>query len=349
MPNEGSARSVVNALILAAGKGTRMKSELVKVLHPVYFKPMIHHVLDCVINLEFDNIILVTGHQADVVEESCSHYPLCFVRQKEQLGTGHAVLAAESQLSDAGGVVMILCGDTPLIDIQILKKMLNDHLYRGCILTVASTTLDDPTGYGRLIIDSNDQVTAIVEEKDATFEEKKIKLVNVGIYCVDCNFLFESLRQVGTNNEQREVYLTDIVSIASQEGYSVNHFNYPDPVEALGVNSRLELAQAHGFLQKRYLNSLMAEGVSVRLPETVTVESSSLIAEDTVINPNVYICGKTRIGKNCRIDPFSYICDSIIGNNVIIGAGSYLNGVAVNEGVVMEPGGYFDRYKRIKD
>ncbi|MFP3984045.1 MAG: bifunctional N-acetylglucosamine-1-phosphate uridyltransferase/glucosamine-1-phosphate acetyltransferase [Desulfurivibrionaceae bacterium] len=337
-PANDMDHSAVSALILAAGKGTRMKSELAKVLHPVCFKPMIHHVLDCVLNLDLDNIVLVTGHQAEAVENSCSFYPLHFVRQNEQLGTGHAVLTAESHIKDAGGVVMILCGDTPLLSPQNLQGLLDSHLAGDHLLTVASTVLDDPSGYGRLIVDGKDQVTAIVEEKDATAEEKKINLINTGIYCVDCGFLFDSLKKVGSDNEQGEVYLTDIVSLASRQGYSVNYFRYPDPVDVLGVNSRVELAQAHGFLQKRYLNRLMSEGVSVLLPETVTVDPASLIGEDTVIKPNVYISGRTRIGRNCRIDSFTCIHDSIIGDNVTIGAGAYLESTTVDTDKFLEPG-----------
>lgn len=331
---------VVSALILAAGKGTRMKSGVAKVLHPVCFKPMIHHVLDCVSNLDLDNIVLITGHQAEAVENTCSSYSVHFVRQNEQLGTGHAVLTAESHIKEAGGVVMILCGDTPLLNPQILQKMLDEHLAGDHLLTVASTVLDDPSGYGRLIVDKNDKVTAIVEEKDATGEEKKINLINTGIYCVDCDFLFNSLQEVGSDNEQGEVYLTDIVSLANRKGHYVNYFRYPDPVDVLGVNSRIELAQAHGYLQQRYLNHLMSEGVTVFLPETVTVDPASLIGEDTVINPNVYISGKTRIGRNCRIDSFAYIHDSSIGDNVTIGAGAYLNSTTVDTGNYLEPGIY---------
>lgn len=337
IPGKGREHPVISALILAAGKGTRMKSELAKVLHPVYFKPMIQHVLDCVNGLDFDNIILITGHQAEAVEKACSDYPVFFVRQKEQLGTGHAVLTAESRVSQAGGVVMILCGDTPLISPGGIRKMLNEHLAGNRTLTVASTVLEDPANYGRLIIDSGNKVTAIVEEKDADPEQKKIRLVNAGIYCVDCNFLFKSLKEVGTDNKQGEVYLTDIVSLANKQGHSVSHFNYPDPLEVLGVNSRIELAEAHRFLQKRHLNRFMAEGVTVNLPDTVTIEPASHIGEDTVINPNVYICGETSIGRNCRIDSFVYIADSCIGDNAVIEAGTHLKGVNIEAGAAVKP------------
>ena len=327
----------ISAVILAAGKGTRMKSDKAKVLHDVYFKPMLHHVLDAVVALELDKIAVVTGHQAEEVEKSCTHYNVLFARQLEQLGTGHAVLAAESVVADPGGTIMILCGDTPLILSETLKSMLDVHMSGAHFLTVMTTVLEDSTNYGRILSDEDGCIEAIVEEKDASADQKNIKEVNAGIYCVNSDFLFNALKNVGTDNKQGEVYLTDIVSMAHIAGQKVHKFVCHAHGEILGVNSRVELSQAHTVLQSRNLNSRMAHGVSLVIPETLTVQEQAEIGSDTVLSPNVFICGETTIGKNCVIKPFTYIQDSKIGDNVTVGACSYLQGAVIGDNTTITP------------
>lgn len=327
----------LSALILAAGKGTRMKSTMAKVLHEVHFRPMIHHVIDAVSSLDFGTIIVVTGHQAEQVEAACAGYNVIFARQQEQLGTGHAVLAAEAELARSGGVVMILCGDTPLIGADTLRQMLHQHLQRRSVLSLMTTIVDDPTHYGRIIEDAQGQVVAIVEEKDATPEQRKIKKINAGIYCVDVSFLLHTLKGVGSNNKQGEVYLTDIVAKAHSAGYDTTSFLCLCADETLGVNSRMELARAHQFIQNKVNEKFMSAGVTLVLPATVSIGAAATIGRDTVIDPGVYVKGETVIGENCRIGPGSCLIDCRIGDNVVIGAGCYIHGVTVAENTILAP------------
>lgn len=320
----------VSALILAAGKGTRMKSAHAKVMHEVYFKPMIHHVLDALTPLHLHQTVVVTGHQAEKVEQACAGYDVVFARQHEQLGTGHAVLAAESALSSAHtDVVLILCGDTPLIRSATLQAMLAEHLSGTHKLTVMTTVVEDPTHYGRIILGNSDHVQAIVEEKDANSEQKKINEINAGIYCVERDFLFTALKGVGTDNKQGEVYLTDIIAIAHAAGQQVHRFFCRQAEETLGVNSRYELSLAHATLQRRYLRQLMDQGVTCILPETISISGEVTIGRDSIISPNVSLSGNTSIGVNCRVAPFSCLVDCHLGDNVSIGEFSYLNGITV--------------------
>jgi len=320
----------VSALILAAGKGTRMKSAHAKVMHEVFFKPMIHHVLDALTPLNIHQTVVVTGHQAEKVEQACAGYDVIFARQYEQLGTGHAVLAAESALSSGDtDVVLILCGDTPLIRSATLQAMLTEHLSGTHKLTVMTTVVDDPTNYGRIILSNSGHVQAIVEEKDASSEQKKINEINAGIYCVDKNFLFTALQGVGTDNKQGEVYLTDIIAIAHSAGQQVQRFCCRQAEETLGVNSRYELSLAHATLQRRYLRQLMDQGVTCILPATISISGEVTIGRDTIIYPNVSISGNTSIGVNCRVAPFSCLVDCQLGDNVSIGEFSYLNGITL--------------------
>jgi bifunctional UDP-N-acetylglucosamine pyrophosphorylase / glucosamine-1-phosphate N-acetyltransferase len=327
----------ISAVILAAGKGTRMKSSQAKVLHELNFQPMLHHVLDAVVPLDLHQVVVVTGHQRQVVEDSCKHYHVDFVEQTEQLGTGHAVLAAEEIVKDDVSVVMVLCGDTPLIRTETLHSMLSGHISSGHFLTVMTTEMDNPTNYGRILVDDRGYVSEIVEEKDASPDQKKIKNINAGIYCVNAEFLFASLKQIGTDNKQGEMYLTDIVALAAAAEQPVHKYQCPEPEEVLGVNSRHELSMANSRLQSRVLEQLMISGVSIDKPDTVTVEKSVCIGQDTVLYPNVYLSGKTIIGSNCTVEPFCYITGSEIGNNVTIGAGSYVKGATLDNDIILPP------------
>lgn len=242
----------ISALVLAAGKGTRMKSAKAKVLHDVFFVPMIHHVLDALAPLPLAETIVVTGHQSQEVRDSLESYDLLFAYQEEQLGTGHAVLAARELLVNLqSGAVLILCGDTPLIRTETLQEMLVQHFNQSARLTVMTTILDDPTNYGRIITDQQGNILRIVEEKDASVVQKKIQEINAGIYCVNIDFLYDALNRVGTDNQQGEIYLTDIIEIAEKSGLRVNKFICHDSDELLGVNSRGDLAVANKRLQER--------------------------------------------------------------------------------------------------
>lgn len=312
------------ALVLAAGKGTRMKSDKAKVLHEAFYAPMIYHVLDAVVALGLEKTIVVTGHQKAELEGSLQSYDVLFAWQEKQLGTGHAVLAAEEILAGRKGTVLILCGDTPLIRAETLGEMLEKHVAGSSALTVMTTTLDDPSNYGRILADAAGNVLKIVEEKDASASEKDIKEINAGIYCIDTSFLFSALKTVGTENSQGEMYLTDIVEIAKKQEQTVQKFHCADAEEVLGVNSRVELAQAHRVLQQRRNRELMLSGVTMVQPETISIEKKVTIGRDTLIQPNVVITGLTSIGTNCAIGPFAFIRDCRIGNGVKVGPFSCL-------------------------
>ncbi len=239
------------AIVLAAGKGTRMKSDRAKVMHEVFSIPMLQHVLDAIGPLDIQETVVVTGHQADVVEAAFADSGLVFARQEEQLGTAHAVLAAEPCCGDFDGTILILCGDTPLVRTETLRDMLRIHASSGVKMTVMTTRMPEPANYGRIVTDSEGNILRIVEEKDATAVEKEINEINAGIYCVDSRFLFGGLREVDTDNRQGEFYLTDLVGIARNKGFGVGRFLCDDPMEVFGVNSKEELARADAEFRAR--------------------------------------------------------------------------------------------------
>lgn len=324
-------------LILAAGKGTRMKSSKAKVLHEVFYSPMIHHVVQAVLPLGPARTIVIVGHQQDDVRKVLRDFPVAFVTQEKQLGTGHAVLAAEQNLSDMHGNVLILCGDTPLIRPSTLQEMYNRHAASTATLTLMTTLLDNPTNYGRILIDSDDRVVGIVEEKDASPEQRTIREINAGIYCVAKDFLFEALHRIGTDNSQGEMYLTDIVSLAVAAGKKVERFITPTPRDILGVNSRVELAAAHNEIQTRRNTELMLQGVTMHSPETITVSTASTVGRDTLLMAGVYILGESRIGRSCRIEPGAILNNCILGDNVEIGAYSILKDCDLPSKTVITP------------
>lgn len=237
----------INALILAAGLGTRMKSSMAKVLHEIMSKPMILHVMDTIKTLNLDQTYVIVGHQREKVAELVGKYQAKCIIQEEQLGTGHAVLCAEKELRDIGGTVLILSGDVPLIRAETLQAMLAAHAQNKPALTLMTTILDDPSNYGRIVRNSQGSLLGIIEEKDTTNEQKKIREINAGIYCAEADFLFNALKKVTTNNKQGEMYLTDIVKIAIDAGLQVDIFSGASSEEVLGINSRDELAKANRY------------------------------------------------------------------------------------------------------
>ena len=330
-------QSILSLVILAAGKGTRMKSEKAKVLHEVFYAPMLHHVLTAVKPLGADKTIAIIGHQRDEVERSLAGFEVVLCVQEEQLGTGHAVLCAEQILGSKKGTVMILCGDTPLIQTETLKQMYVNHLAHGGLLTIMTTFLENPENYGRIITNNVGKVLSIVEEKDATPEQKKIREINAGIYCVDVDFLFPILKKIGTNNSQGEVYLTDIVSIANEQKQPVEKYITSRPLDVLGVNSRIELAEAHKELQMRRNRQLMLEGITMHDPTTTSIAPEVKIDLDVILYPGVHITGHSVIGKNCILETGAFLKDSILGENAFIGAYSYLERVAIEAGKNIAP------------
>ncbi len=325
------------AVILAAGKGTRMKSNLAKVLHQVFFVPMIQHVVETVQEVRPAKTMAIIGHQRQAVKDALSDFAVDFIVQENQLGTGHAVLCAEEAIQDKNGVVMILCGDTPLLQAGTLHSMYRHHVDNGSVLTIMTTVLDDPSNYGRILKDEKGKVLAVIEEKDASKKQRQIKEINAGIYCVDRCFLFDALKKVGTENSQGEVYLTDIVAIAVGESLTVDTFFNSCPQDILGVNSRVELALAHKEMQNRRNRQLMLQGVTMHDPSTTAVSKTVSIGRDTILESGVRITGNSSIGSCCRIETGALLHDCILANNVVIGAYSCLNGISYPESALIEP------------
>jgi bifunctional UDP-N-acetylglucosamine pyrophosphorylase/glucosamine-1-phosphate N-acetyltransferase len=306
-------------VVLAAGKGTRMKSERAKVMHELFFAPMLHHVLAALAPLELLPVtVVVTGHQAEMVEGSLAAFPVAFARQAEQLGTAHAVLASRQHWRDSRGTVLILCGDTPLIRAETIRELLEVHRRSGARLTVMTTSMADPSNYGRMVSDAVGEILRIVEEKDASAEEKAIREINAGIYCAEASFLDQGLSRIDDRNRQREFYLTDLVAVARDQGDRVARFSCPEPLEVLGVNSRVELAEAHSHLQQRRNRQLMTDGVTIVNPESVAIAPEVLVGRDTVLLGPLTVSGPGSIGSGCRIGPQVVIRASRLGDGVTV-------------------------------
>lgn len=305
------------AVILAAGQGTRMKSKLYKVLHPVCGKPMVKHVVDVVKELPFSETIVIVGHGAEKVRSTLGE-EVTYALQEEQLGTGHAVLQAAPILEKEEGTTVVLCGDTPLITKETLEKLLLHHEKEDASVTVLTANIDDPTGYGRIVRGENGLVERIVEHKDATEEERRITEINTGIYCFDNRKLFVSLQKVTNNNAQGEYYLPDVIEILKNEGEKIAAYRTDDFTETLGVNDRIALAEAERVMRKRILGHWMKEGVTIVDPDNTYISCEAIIGQDTTILPGTIIAGKTEIGSDCIIGPNTQITNSQVGNRTVI-------------------------------
>ncbi len=302
-------------IILAAGKGTRMKSAHPKVLHQVCGKAMVRHVLDAAEAAGSKRNIVVVGFGADEVRAELGSAAEVVV-QAEQLGTGHAVLQAEPLLRDVHGTVMVLCGDTPLLTGALVKRLYEEHEKAGAKATVLTAAMPDATGYGRVIRSAEGNVEKIVEHKDATEEERSVQEVNAGIYCFEKEALFFALKNVGCDNAQGEYYLPDVLSILRERGEKIWAVAADDYEETLGVNSRLHLAQAEKILRRRKKMELMENGVTLMDPDSTFVDSDVVIGRDTVIYPFTWLEGKTVVGEGCILGPSSRFTDAKIGNDV---------------------------------
>lgn len=324
----------LKTLILAAGKGTRMKSELPKVIHEVNGIPMISKIIKVLEILKPEENILILGHKKEevlkVVGEDAD-----YVVQTEQLGTGHAVLQAKDKLEDYDGDVMVLCGDTPLLREETLEELYKFHRDTDSVTTILTSIYNNPFGYGR-IVKENGLVKAIVEEKEADAEIKKIKEVNAGVYCFKGRELFDALSKITNNNEKGEYYLTDVIGIQVGEGKKVQSFVLNDNIEILGVNSKVELAQASKVLRDRKNIELMEKGAILIDPSAVYAEEDVKVGRDTVIYPGVVLQGKTVIGDNCQILGTTRIIDSTLGDNIKVES-SVIEESILEEGVTVGP------------
>ena len=301
------------AVILAAGKGTRMKSKLPKVLHKIGGKPMLQHVLDAADAAGAARKGVVVGHEAELVEAMVGEQAQMAL-QAEQLGTGHAVMQTEAVLKDFCGTVMIICGDTPLLEAAELKKFYEGHVASQAAATVLTAFMDDPAGYGRIIRDADGNVLGIVEEKDAVLEQKAIKEINTGIYCVEAPLLFEVLAILTCDNAQGEYYLTDVLAKLNAMGKKVGGVATADSDMIMGINSRRQLAEAENIMRQRILNKLMDDGVTIMDPASTFIEKGVEIGQDTVIYPYTWLEGTTKIGEDCQIGPNVRLTNVRIGN-----------------------------------
>ena len=335
-------------IILAAGKGVRMNSEFPKVLHPILKKPMLHYVLDTARAMEPERIVLVLGHDSELVEESVSDYPLETVIQEPQLGTGHAVSCCEDVFRGFSGDILILSGDVPATGVSALREFADSHAKNGADVSFVSTLVEDPSGYGRVLRNAKGEVLRIVEDKDATADEKKEKEINAGIYCVNSSFLWESLGGLDRENSQGEYYLPGIVNLCVSRKRSLLAFTLANPKEVSGVNSREQLGETEKTIKLAINRQHMENGVTIVDTETTYISDSVSIGKDTTVYPNTYIYGETRIGDGCRVGPSVYIEDSRIGDNVEIKFSSYLAGCEVENGVVMGPFCHLRPEARIK-
>lgn len=311
------------SVILAAGKGTRMKSDLPKVLHQIFGKPLLGYVLDAVNNTGLvDENYVIVGHQAELVKEfvSKNYANSKCILQSPQLGTGDAVSKACNDLKGFDGNVVILCGDAPLITSETLKSFIDTHTEQNSALTVMSAVFDNPTNYGRIVRNDDGGLKSIIEEKDANLEEKAIKEINAGIYCLDWAKISPAFSNLKCNNAQGEYYLTDIVDWAVKQGLKTQSFVLEHNEEIFGINSKAHLAEATKILNSKTISKLLDDGVTIVDPESAYISPETTIEPDTIIFPNVYITGKNIIGKNCKIGPFAQIRDgAVIGDNVRIG------------------------------
>ena len=315
----------IKTVILAAGKGTRMKSETTpKVLHEIMGKTLLGYVLDNVKNISCENFVIVGHHAQEVTDFIEKNYKNTkTVLQTPQLGTGHAVSMVCPKLENYNGLILILCGDTPLIKEETLREFIEFHQKQNSDLTVMSTIFEDPTNYGRIVRAKDNKVECIVEEKDATTEQKAIKEVNAGIYCLDWGKVKGAFSQLQSNNAQGEYYLTDIISWGKSQKLNVNAYILENSDEIYGINSRSNLATAAKIMNKRNLEKYMEEGVTIVDPDSTWISEDTQIGQDTIIYPATYIEGKNIIGKNCKIGPCAHlrgdveVCDNIkIGNFV---------------------------------
>jgi len=306
-------------IIMAAGKGKRMKSNLPKVLHNLAGKPILNYVLDTIYQLEAKRKILIVGYKSDQIRELIGD-KIEYVEQKEQLGTAHAVLQTNKLLSDFKGDVLILSGDVPFLTVKILKKLLKYHQANNFCCTLVSTILKNPKGYGRIIRDKKGEIKGIIEEVDLSADKKKITEVNSGIYCVNKDKLFQALEKITPDNKQGEYYLTDSVEILLKEGLTVGNIIVKDYSEILGINSRLDLTDASQKVYQKTLQDLMLQGVTIVDPNSTFIERGVKIGQDTIIYPFTIIEKDTKIGKNCIIGPNSHLIDSRIGKGVRVWA-----------------------------
>jgi bifunctional UDP-N-acetylglucosamine pyrophosphorylase/glucosamine-1-phosphate N-acetyltransferase len=336
--------SPVTIVILAAGLGTRMKSRKAKVLHRAGGKALIDHVVETALKLtSADRIAVVVGHQAEEVRKAVQHPGIRFVEQKEQKGTGHAVMVCREALGVQGGHLMILYGDSPLLLPETLQRLIDRQLGAesnpdaAVAGTLLSAMMHDPTGYGRVIRDASDHVAEIVEQKAANPQQLAIREANMGIYCYRADLFWKYVDEIRPDNAAHEYYLTDMVAILDRAGFYVEAMQIANADEALGINDRVDLAHVDHILRHRKARELMIGGVTIERPETVSIDGDVRIGMDSVVEPFARILGRTSIGENCRIGAGAIVQDSEIADDVEIEPYTIVNRSKLERGVQIGP------------
>ncbi|MBF8301146.1 MAG: glmU [Acidobacteria bacterium] len=329
--------SDVHVVILAAGQGTRMKSSLPKVLHPVAGRPMVEHVLRVAGSLSPATITLVVGHQAEAVRRSLAgRHGLQFALQVPQRGTAHALQQAEPFLTDRTGTLVLLSGDVPLLRAASVRRLLETHRAAGAAATVMTAVVERPHGYGR-IIRKEGRIARIVEELDASPAERRVREINSGIYAFDIGPLFDALRATATRNAQGQYYVTDVIAVYRRLKLPVETLIVDDPQEIRGVNSRSELAEVSTIMRQKKNDDLMASGVTIVDPATTYIDPDVEVGADTVIHPGVVIQGHSRIGSACEIHAYVRIADSELADRVTVHNFCLIVGSRVADGAVIGP------------
>ncbi|MCZ2077847.1 MAG: bifunctional UDP-N-acetylglucosamine diphosphorylase/glucosamine-1-phosphate N-acetyltransferase GlmU [Bryobacteraceae bacterium] len=328
----------LRVIVLAAGLGTRMKSKRAKVLHRAGGRTLIDHVVGTALELTTpEQVAVVVGHQREDVEELMAPRRVRFVHQREQKGTGHAVMVCRDALESHTGLLLVLYGDCPLLSVETLRALIERQRQSSAAATVITTTLEDPTGYGRVLLDAGGSVQAIVEQKAATPEELQVRIINSGIYCFRSDLLWESISSIQPDNPAREYYLTDIVKIFHASGHKVNAMHLDDANEVLGINTRIELAGVDRIFRERKVRQLMLDGVTIEKPETVTVDLDATVGPDTVIEAFARILGSTQIGEDCTVGAHSIVRDSQIADGVTIHPFSVVELSTISSGAHIGP------------
>ena len=308
-------------VILAAGQGTRMNSRMAKVLHRAGGRTLLGHAIAAATRVAApERIFVVVGHQADAVGEVARQAGAQTIHQSEQLGTGHALLCGEKELKPLGGRLVIFYGDCPMIRPETLERVVALHAESGATGAMATIAVPDPTGYGRIIRNSAGDVAAIVEHKAASEEQRKVCEINPGVYSFDADSFWKHVHQLTRDNPAREYYLTDMIRILIEAGGRITAFAVPDHTELVGINNRVELAEADAVLRARKARQLMLDGVTIEQPDTVSIDMDVEVGQDTVIGPFAQLRGATVVGENCRIGACTILENTLVGNNVEVNA-----------------------------
>jgi len=322
------------AIILAAGRSTRMVTDMPKVLHEVCGRPMLAYVIDACRAAGVQRIVCVVGYQKDDVIAAFRHEPgLAWVEQREQKGTGHAVQVCREALGDFDGHLLVIAGDMPLVRAETLELLLSSHEREKAAVTLGTGVLEDPTGYGRIIRDDYGNLQGIVEETDCTPEQRKIKEINPSYYCFDKKLLFTALEDIQPNNVKGEYYLTDALKILAQSGLRALAIRAVAPEEAIGVNSREQLAEVGRIMQTRIQRQFMAQGVTIVDPMNTWIDIRAQIGQDTVIYPFTYIHGHVKIGRHCVVGPFAYLREGTeLKDDVVVGVFTEIKNTIMGNG-----------------